>query len=610
MAETQDDLTSTIRRAMEQLPHLPRALRLVHEAAGRWTTAWVVLLIVQGLLPVGIVIITRRLVDSIVDASGTGWAAFEAPVLLGLAMAALLLAGEVAGALTRWVRTAQAELVGDHIRTLIQARAAEVDMALYDSPAYFDTLHRARFDAQTRPAALVEGLGTFLQGALTLAAMAVVLATYAWWLPLALLISTLPAFLVILGHIARRHRWSVRTTTDQRRALYYEHLQSGREVIPEVRLYGLAGYFRTLFSALRARLRGERIELARAEARAGIAAGFIGLGLAGASLLWMVTDSIRGTITLGQLAMYGQAFLQGQKLLRSTLTNVGQIYLNLLFLGNLFEFLETTPTITDPPEPRQLPGRLSKGIAFRDVAFTYPTADTPALENFTLEIPAGSTVALVGPNGAGKTTLFKLLLRFYDPHSGSVEIDGIDLRDLALTDIRRRMAVLFQTPLEFSATVFENVAYGKIETEGDPAAIGRALDAAGARPIVDRLPDGDATMLGPWFGGTELSPGEWQRIALSRAFLRDADILLLDEPTSAMDSWAEARWLEDFRRLTRGKTTIVITHRLTTARHADVVHVVDDRRIVESGRPGDLVAGDGPFAAAWRHQVGPPFGGR
>lgn len=606
MAQFIRDMVPKLRQAIDQLPHLPRALALVRQAAGRWTAWWALLLIVQSALPVAVVLVTRRLVDSVVAATGAGVenTSFREPLLLAVVMASLLLASEMARALAQWVRTAQAELVSDYIRELIQERAAAVDMAFYDTPRYFDTLHRARFDAQTKPAALVENLGTLLQGGLTLIAMGAVLVGYAWWLPLILLLSTVPALFVVMRAIVRRHEWTVNTTMDQRRSAYFEFMQSTRETFAEIRLYDLAVHFRELFTALRDRLRGERLNLARSEAGARALAGLAGLVLLGASLVWMLLDALRGAISLGQLAMFGQAFLQGQRLLRSSLENLGQIYSNLLFLGNLFEFLELEPAIVDRPDPTIFSAPISQGITFRDITFTYPTGACPALEQFSLDVPAGATIALVGPNGAGKSTLFKLLLRFYDPDGGSIEIDGVDIRHLKQAGLRRRIAVLFQAPLEFSTTVAENIAYGDLEAGRDPANIVRALHAAGAQSIVDRLPEGENTMLGPWFGGTELSLGEWRRIALSRAFLRDADIVLLDEPTSAMDSWAEAEWLSAFRNHVTGRTTIVITHRLSTARHADLIHVLDDRHITESGTHDDLLTRGGRYAAAWEFQLG------
>ena len=211
-------------------------------------------------------------------------------------------------------------------------------------------------------------------------------------------------------------------------------------------------------------------------------------------------------------------------------------------------------------------------------------------------------MALLGRNGAGKSTLFKLLLRFYDPQCGAVELDGVDIKNMAQIDLRRRFAVLFQSPLEFSSTVAKNIAYGDLVAGKDRANIIHALDAAGAQSIVDGLPSAEETMLGPWFGGTELSHGEWQRIALSRAFLRDADIVLLDEPTSAMDSWAEAEWLSAFKKHVVDRTTIIITHRLTTARHADLIHVLNDRKIAESGTHDQLLARGGRYATAWKFQ--------
>jgi len=563
------------------------------------------MLFIQGVLPIGAVILSRELVDSLVAAAGTGaeWEVVRRPLMLALVMAGLLLTGELIRALTQWVRTCQTELVSDHVRGLIHARAASLDLAFYESSDYFDKLHRARVDAQVRPSALVESMGSLLQSALTLVAMAGVLVTFGWWLPLALLCSTLPAFLVVMRFVVRQHGWFVRTTEDQRRTAYYEQVLTSREAFPEVRLFGLAGHFRQLFLELRQRLRGERLALARSEAGAQVLAGLFALGVMGATLGWMVVQSVRGSVSLGELAMFYQAFSQGQKLMRTLLETVGQIYSNSLFLGNLFEFLGLQPSVLPSHSPVALPARLQGRIDFRSVGFTYPGCKRPVYTGFDLSVPAGSVVALLGRNGAGKSTLFKLLCRFYDPDVGSIELAGNDLRSVDPEELRRRIAVLFQEPMHFIGTVRRNIAYGDLAGGEDDERIVRAARAAGAEEVVAGLDQGSDTLLGRWFGGAEISVGEWQRIALARCFVRDADIILLDEPTSAMDSWSEADWMERLLAMVSGRTTILITHRLTTAMRADVIHVMEAGRVIESGSHAELLGIDSRYAAAWRAQL-------
>jgi len=226
------------------------------------------------------------------------------------------------------------------------------------------------------------------------------------------------------------------------------------------------------------------------------------------------------------------------------------------------------------------------------------------LEEFNLTIRAGRVIAIVGPNGAGKSTLVKLLCRFYDPSEGEIEIDGTNIKNIPTADLRRLVTVLFQQPVHYNATVRENIEYGDLEQSGE--ALKEAAYAAGASEIISRLPEGYDTVLGKWFsGGTELSVGEWQRIALARAFLRRAPIIVLDEPTSALDPWSEADWLRRFRQLAAGRTAIIITHRFTTAMHADLIHVVNSGRIVESGTHDELLLNNGPYAESWSKQMYP-----
>lgn len=592
-------LSTKLRKALAQLPYLPRALKLVWEVARPWTIAWIVLLIVQGLLPAGIVYLTKLVVDGVVVRD------VRHVLLRLLLLGGVLLLMEVVRNAINWVRTVQAELLQDHITSLIHEKSVSADLAFYELSDYYDHLHRARTEARYRPVALLGNLGALLQNSITLLAMGAILIPLGPWLALALLLSTLPAFYVVVHYALAEYQWRQRTTTDDRRAWYYDWIMTTADAAAEIRLFGLGRYFQSNYKDLRQRLRGERLHLTGRQGLAELAASLIALLIMGAALGWMVWRALHGLVTLGELALIYVAFNQGQGLMRTLLENAGQLYGNSLFLGNLFEFLALEPRIICRGGTPWLPlSEVKHGITFKDVSFSYPDASGKALDDFTMTIPQGKIVAIVGPNGAGKSTLLKLLCRFYDPDEGTIEIDGRDLREMSPDDVRRMITVLFQQPFHYNTTVQENILYGDLNLEASDAQIEAAIRAAGADEIVSRLPQKEQTLLGRWFaGGTELSVGEWQRIALARAFLRRAPIIILDEPTSALDPWAEADWLERFRELAIGRTSIIITHRFTTAMHADVIHVMDHGRIVESGNHQRLLEQSGLYAESWSRQM-------
>jgi ATP-binding cassette subfamily B protein len=595
-------LAARLRKLGAHLPYLPRAVALVWEAAGRWTTAWGALLAVQGLLPVATVFVTRTLVNALVPVAQSGASSDTlTPALAWIGvMAGLVLAGEALRAVAGWVRVAQAELVRDHLQDRIQRQSLAVDLAFYDSPEYYDQLHRARAAASDRPLALVESTGALLQNTITLAAMGVVLSQFGLWLPAVLVIGTAPALLVVLRHAARLHQFRQRATPEERRAWYYDWVLTAGETAAELRLFGLGDYFRQAYREVRAGLRREHLALAKSQSRAELGAATLALVTAGGSMAWMVWRTAQGQGTLGDIALFYQALHQGLGLMRSLVGNVGQLYSNILFLGHLFEFLALEPKVVPPARPAPVP-ELRRELRFERVTFRYPASKRAALEDFSLVVEAGRIAAIVGSNGAGKSTLLKLLCRFYDPDQGRIEIDGVDLRQLPLDELRRRITVLFQQPVHYNATVRENIALGDL---GRGQGVEDAAQAAGAAAVVERLPHGYEQLLGRWFAdGVELSVGEWQRIALARAFLRQASLLILDEPTSAMDPWAEAEWLSRFRKLATGRTALLITHRFTTAMHADVIHVLDQGRILESGPHQELLARGGRYAVGWRAQM-------
>lgn len=602
-----DILKPKLRNAAAQMPNFARAIRLIWTAAPRWTAIWAALLLLQALLPVAAVYLTRAVVNSLVAAvrGNHSWQSFEPALPLIAAMAGIMLLGEVLAGIASWVRQAQAELVQDHINDLIHQKSASVDLAFYESPEFYDHLHRARAEAGYRPLALLDSLGNLAQNGITLAAMLAVLVPYGAWLPLALLASTLPAFYVVVRSTLRQHHWRLRTTSDERRSWYYDSLLTDNETAAELRLFELRDFARSAYQRLRARLRKERIGLAKDQSIAQLEAGVTALAISGAALAWMLWKTVAGLLTLGDLALFYQAFQQGLRLMRTLLDNFGQLYGNGLFLSNLFEFLALEPQLTDPPAPVPLGDSYAAEIRFRDVTFRYPGSRRASLKNFDLTIPPGQIVAIVGPNGAGKSTLLKLLCRFYDPQAGRVEINGIDVRELSLDELRRSITVLFQQPVHYNDTVRHNIAFGDWASVPELPRIKAAAEAAGSDDIIARLPHGYSTFLGKSYTeGTELSIGEWQRIALARAFLREAPILILDEPTSAMDPWAETDWLDRFRSLSAHRTAILITHRLTTAMRADIIHVIADGQIVESGSHEQLLRRGGLYAQSWEAQLG------
>jgi ATP-binding cassette subfamily B protein len=603
-------LATKILQASAQFRYLPRVLCLVWSAARRWSLLWAALLIFQGLLPVAVVLLTKELVDGLTGILGVPieWNVLAPVVIPAALLGGLLMLAELLRGVSDWVRTVQAKLIEDHVSGLVQEKSTAVDLAFYESPDYFDHLHRARDESGTRPIALLENTGSVIQNGMTLIAMAAVLVPYGLWISVALVVSTLPALAVVLHFAVRHHQWRMQITADVRRTYYYDWLVTDRVPASELRLFGLGDYLRAAYQTLRARLRREELQLSRAQVLAEFAASVIALSISGVCLGWMAWLAIQGQATLGDLALFYQAFNIGQRLAHSLLNNVGQIYYNVLFLGNLFEFLDLQSRVRDPLQTDAHPPRVSESkpvaIRFNDVTFCYPDSERVALKGFQLEVPAGQIAAIVGTNGAGKSTLIKLLCRFYDPTTGFIEFDGIDVRKFSLSELRGLITILFQEPVRYNASVAENIAVGSAGNTAMRAEIEAAAQAAGADGMIARLPKGYDTPLGRLFAaGVDLSAGEWQRIALARAFFRKAPIIVLDEPTSAMDSWAEADWLQRFRALAAGRTAMIVTHRFTTAMRADVIHVMNNGRITESGSHGELLKQGGAYAHSWGMQM-------
>ena len=596
-------LPREIRRSFQAIAG---GIALVRRAAGGWTLLWALILIAQGLLPAALVYLTKTTVDMLTPlvsdpSRATGVLSAGWPVLSLIPL--LWFAGQAAASLNIRVRTAQSELVQDHIHSLIHEKSIGLDMAFFDAPASYDLLHRARVDAMLQPLALLENLGVLVQSAITLGALALLLAVYTLWFPLLLVATALPGLWVVGRQVIREHRWRMANTVNERRVRYYDMILTDQKSAAELRLFDLGGYYCSAFRAVRSCLRKGRLDLSESAMRSELAAGTVSWAGAVAGMAWMLFKVVKGAGRLGDLVLCYQSFLQGQRLMRSLFESAGRIYRCSLFLENLFEFLRFESFLKSPDVPASVPVGIRHGIRFENVSYGYPGSGRFALTDFSLFLPGAGITAIVGCNGAGKSTLIRLLCRFYDPSAGRITLDGRDLREFSPVELRGRITVLFQDPMHFHATPAENIAMGDISANHGMERIKAAAMAAGADSPILRLPRGYDTLLGKWFGGAELSTGEWQRLALARAFLRDAPLVVLDEPTSAMDSWAENDWLRRFRGFSTGKSVLIITHRFTTAMHADAIHVMEEGRIIESGTHLRLVAAGGHYAESWKAQM-------
>ena len=599
---------------LPQLTYLNATIKLVWQAVGFWLIIWVILLIFQGIVPAIQINLVKTAINSFVNVANTSKSSIDiySPHLIAAFTQIAILVGLIlsTGAIANfqnWVRSQISELTQDYVSSAIHRQAISLDLAFFESPDYYNHLHRACQEGKNQPVLLWENLGELAVSILTLLSVAVVLLPLGIWLPLGLLFSSFPPFIAMYKSNQIENQWRLRNTMTQRYLDYYNQILTESEFAAEVRLFGLGDRFHDAYQNLRYQLRTEKMRLMRSRSFMQFLASCLSLIILGITLAWIVSQMAQAQLSLGDLALLLQSLWLVQGLLQRLLRSCGKTYQNLLLLKDLFIFLRLQPSLNESKKNEGKAKTLTKEICFQAVDFNYPDSHHLSLDNFNLIIPAGQIVAIVGENGAGKSTLTKLLCRFYDTTGGKITIDGEDIRDIPTAQLRQLFSVMFQSPPRYHDTVINNMMVGV--SNSNPlgtditSEIKNITQATGADTIINQLPGGYDTLLGKRFGGTELSGGQWQRLALARAWLRSAPIVILDEPTSAMDIWTETNWLESLGNLAQGKTVIIITHRLMTAQYADMIHVMAAGKIIESGSHQELLAKGGNYAQSWQLQL-------
>ncbi|GAB4536603.1 MAG: ABC transporter ATP-binding protein [Thermodesulfovibrionia bacterium] len=585
---------------------LKRTFHLVWQSAPRWTIASIILVIIQGVLP----LITLYLMKLVIDAIASGITnpdkleAFKDVAILVAITGVVGLLISISNSLAGFVREQQTELVTEYMNNLIHAKSIAVDLEYYENPRYYDTLHRAQHEGPYRPTQIINGLVQTAQNGISLIAMAGLLFTFHWVVPFFLILTALPGISVRLRYSRRMYEYHRKQTPSERVALYLQYLLTGQTHAKEVRTFGLGGFIINRFNDIRRLMRRERMDIVLRRSIYEMLAHTISTITVLGFYLFIAYRAVHGIITVGSLVMYYQAFQRGQGAFTGLLNNLSSLYENSLFLNNLYEFLDLKPRLHQPIHPRHIPRPIRQGIVFDRVSFQYPSSDRKVLEDITISISPGETIALVGDNGAGKTTLIKLLLRLYDPTDGAILIDGTDIRDFRTTDLMREFSVIFQDYTRYHLTARENIWFGNIELPLYDERIILSARQAGIHNVIERLKNRYDTLLGKWLeDGEELSIGEWQKIALARAFLRDAQVVILDEPTSSMDAKSEYEVFKGLKELFAGRMVVLISHRFSTVRMADRIYVLNSGRIVESGSHEELIRAGGRYARMFEMQA-------
>ena len=595
-----------VARLGEALSNAVRVFKLVWDTSPKLTSLMSVLTGVSALVPAATAWISKLIFDDVGEAITSGVDTVDIRGIITLMLAFLgITAG---GFLLRNAQAATRSILGDlftnRTNLMLLNKSESLDISYFENAAFYDRLENAQREARDGPMQIVSESFGIIQNSITLISMIGLLLRFQWWVFLVVLITTLPALVIEVRYSRERFRLQTWRSPTVRRLGYFRWLITNDDYIKELRIFDLGRYLINLYRRTFDRFFRENSSLTLRSNTAGFALQALGAAGSAAILGFITFQAMLRRVTLGDLALYFQAYQQTVNSTTQLLQGITSIYERGLFVNNFFEFLEFEPLIPAESGGIEVPDPIREGIEFEDVHFTYPGTDKPVLQGVSFRISPGESAAFVGSNGAGKTTVIKLLCRFYEPNSGTIRIDGIDIREFDTASLRRQIGVIFQDYGRYQETAYTNIGYGSLDDIGDKERVREASRKSGAHRVIEDLPDGYQTQLGRWFrDGVNISIGEWQKIALARGFMREAQLLILDEPTSSLDVQSEHEVFERFRDLTADKMAILISHRFTTVRMADNIIVIDDGKIIEHGTHESLMELGGRYSVLFNMQA-------
>jgi len=591
------------RERLSALRNVPAVLKIVWDSGPAVVVFGLVSRLFASLLPVALLWITKLIIDGIVRAVSTRQAVQSNFWWLVAAEFSLAVLTSILARAIDYSDSLLADKYTRHVSIRVMNHAASLDLVTYEDPVFYDRLERARVQATDR-LGMIQAIGRLIQQAITTLTLSISIMLFSPWLMLLLIAGVLPAFLGESHFAFLGYAKNFRQTPIRRQLDYLRVLGGSKEAAKELKLFGLKGFLSERFARLSDEIYKENVALSRRKLIAGALLSVVGTMGYYSAYVFVIWRTVNGALSIGTLTFLAGAIQQASSNIQQIFSTLAGIADQALFLTDLLAFFGMQATIRSKPGALPAPRPMVRGFEFQNVSFHYPGSSRLVLNRLDFQLRPGERVALIGENGQGKTTIVKLITRLYDPSEGRILLDGVDLREYDLEDLHREMGVIFQDFMRYEMTARENIAVGRLEEISNLELLEEAARKSMADHVIERLPQGYEQMLGRRFDqGVDLSGGEWQKVALARAYLRDAQLLILDEPTAALDAPSEFEVFRRFSELTAGKTALFISHRFSTVRMADRIVVLDSGRIVEEGSHDQLSSLGGRYAEMFEMQA-------